>query len=41
VPDDARQYIHGQAKSLFFSTLKIHLSTDLRNCLPCKANHGV
>ena len=41
VLDDGRQYIHPQAKSLIFFRSKIHLSTDLRNCLLHNANHGV
>ena len=41
VLDDGRQYIHPQAKSLIFLRSKIHLSTDLRNCLLHNANHGV
>ena len=40
-PDDEGKYIRTQAKSLIFSRFTIHLSTDLRNCLPDKANGGV
>ena len=41
VHDDKREYIRRQAKSLIFSRSPIRLSTDLRNCLPDKANCGV